>query len=234
MPTALAIHTAPIRRETAKDAAAAWLRREIVCGRIEPGTHLGLKETAARLDVSMTPVREAFEQLAAEGLLRIDPYKGARVSDLTAEEYQEIFLMRVGLEGLGHRLGAERATGSDCSRLENCLDRMERARLAGSVDRFVDADRQFHRVILDAAARPSLLDKIISLRISNERYTRAAYLLPSGGMKDTVASHRLILDACRRKDGASAEAVLTEDLRLTYESFHEIYAGKPVPETEAP
>lgn len=212
-----------IRREKTKDLVARRLRDEIVQGRLEPGAKLNLKAVADRFDVSMTPIREAFEQLAAEGLIRIDPYKGASVTALSADEYEEIHLLRRGLEGLAHRLGAERIDDAGCQALEACLKQMERAAAAGDVGDFIAHDRNYHHVIYRASGRQSLQDKLWSLRFAAERYSRAAFGLPRGGMADTVASHWDILDACKARDGERAETLFLADLRLTYDSFVDAY-----------
>ena len=225
---ALIDRSGQLHRSTTKESVAVWLRREIVEERIAPGERLSLKQVTDQLQVSLTPVREAFEALAAEGLLRIDPFKGARVTELTAEEYEEIFLMRVGLEGLAHRLGAEQISEVDCRELEKWLERMAKASGKDDVGAFLEADRAFHEIIFAASGRRSLRDRIMSLRIANERYTRAVYRMPKGGMRDTITSHRQILEACHKRQGKRAEKLMMDDLRVTYESFREIRAAEAV------
>ena len=213
-----------VKRGTAKQYVVEHLRDQITTGALEPGKKLSLKGISEGFDVSMTPVREAFEQLAVEGLVRIDAYKGARVTELSADEYEEIFLMRIGLEKLAHRLGADKIGPEGCTFLEACLDDMEIALDDSDVTRFLTTDRKFHETIFEAAERPSLARRIMWLRRAAERYTRVAYLLPAGGMEDTLKSHRAILNACRRNDGKNAEKIVTEDLRESYDSFSEVYA----------
>jgi DNA-binding GntR family transcriptional regulator len=215
----------PIKRRTAKQEVTVRLRERIASGDLEPGTKLNLKATALQLGVSMTPVREAFEQLSAEGLVKADAFKGARVAPLSAEEYQEIFLLRAGLEALAHRLGCTRMTDALCDELEECLQRMDKAHANGDVVSFVRHDRRFHEIIYAASGRDSLRDRLMSLRIAAERYTRAVMKMPKGGMQDTVCSHRDILEACRKRDGRRAERIITDDLRLTYDSFVESCGG---------
>jgi DNA-binding GntR family transcriptional regulator len=214
----------PITRRTAKEEVTLRLRERIAAGDLEPGQKMNLREISEELGVSMTPVREAFEQLSAEGLLRSDAFKGARVAPLSAEEYQEIFLMRSAMEGLVHRLGSEHITADQCDELEDCLISMAKAATEGDVVSFVRHDRRFHEIIYTASGREMLKQRLMSLRVSAERYTRAVLKLPRGGMEDTVASHRLILEACRRHDGAAAEKLMVDDLRVSYESFADTFA----------
>ena len=214
-----------ISRGTAKELVVARLREQIVSGELPPGEHLNLRVLTEQLGVSMTPIREAIEQLIAEGLIRSDRYKGAWVTELSAEEYQEVYLSRIRLEGLAHRLGAEQIDAAGCNELEECLTRMSAASAAGDVDEFIRHDRQYHQVIFEASGRESLRRRIMALRYAAERYTRAVFSLPVGGMVDTINSHHGILAACRKHDGAEAERLITEDMQMTYESFAQSFSN---------
>jgi GntR family transcriptional regulator, rspAB operon transcriptional repressor len=216
------------RRKTARDLVVEAVRAQIISGELEPGAKLNVVDTAQGLDVSQTPAREAFQLLAAEGLVRLSPYRGATVAPLSADEYQEIFLMRVGLEGLAGRLGAERIEDADVREMKARLDEMNVANRVGDINAFLDADRSFHQIHYLASGRPRLWERIISLRHSAERYTRAAYELPIGGMKDTLKSHKAIWTAVRAHDGNEAERILREDLQSTYESMSRHLREDPV------
>jgi DNA-binding GntR family transcriptional regulator len=198
---------------------ADYVRRAIVTGALTPGEKLNVAAFADRLGVSHTPAREAFQLLASEGLLELSPYRGARVAPLSADEYQEIFLMRVGLEGLAARLGAIRIDEEGTAQMSARLDEMAAASKAGDVDAFLTADRAFHEIHYRASGRDRLWSRVINLRLAAERYTRAAYKLPKGGLADTVRSHRELLKAVKKHDGARSEAIITEDLERTYDSL---------------
>jgi DNA-binding GntR family transcriptional regulator len=213
-------------RLTARDVVARELRRQIVHGEIQPGEKLNPADLAERFDVSQTPAREALQLLASEGMVRNDPYRGARVSELTVEEYEELFLMRTGLEGLAARLGAERVSDEDVARMEELLAEMDQAADNGDIDRFWDRDRRFHLTHYAATERESLVRRIMNLRISSERYVRQAYVMPNVSMKDTVETHRALLDAVRARDGERCEQVITADLRRTLETFAEQFGSR--------
>ncbi|WP_033289297.1 GntR family transcriptional regulator [Amycolatopsis jejuensis] len=221
--------TARRRRLTARDVVAEELRREIVSGRMPPGTKLNPQELAERLGVSQTPAREAIQLLATEGLVRNDPFRGAQVSPLTVEEYEELYLMRVGIEGFAARLGAERISGDRVDQMAELLADMERAAKADDIDRFYEYDHRFHELHYYATGRESLVRRIMNLRVATERYARVAYRMPKVTMADTLANHRSLLDAVRARDGAASEAALKEDLSRTLEVFT---AGFPGDSTE--
>ena len=206
-------------RETARDLVANHVRRAVVSGELAPGAKLYVADFARQLGVSHTPAREAFQLLAAEGLLQISPYRGARVAELSSDEYEEIFLMRVGLEGLAARLGAERIGVERVGAMARLLDEMELAAKHRDVESFLEADREFHRIHYTASGRENLWKRIIGLRLAAERYTRVAYGLPQGGLHDTIASHRDILAAVEQHDGSRAESIIKKDLKRTFVSL---------------
>jgi DNA-binding GntR family transcriptional regulator len=212
-------------RLTARDVVARELRRQIVRGELRPGEKLSPADLAEGFNVSQTPAREALQLLASEGMLRNDPYRGARVSELTVEEYEELFLMRKGLEGLAARLGAERVSDADVARMEELFAELEKAAEDGDIDRFYEHDRLFHLIHYAATERESLVRRIMNLRMSSERYVRQAYVMPNVSMKDTVETHRELLDAVRARDGERCERVITADLTRTLETFAEQFGA---------
>ena len=207
------------QRQTARELVADFLRRLIITGELKPGERVNVNEISDALNVSQTPTREAFHLLSSEGLLRQDPYRGVRVTELSPEIYEEIFLQRVELEALAARLGSERIDESGIEEMESQLAAMQDGYEAGDIEAFLEHDREFHRVHYLASGRETLWERIISLRFAAERYTRAAYLLPRGGMADTLASHRLLVETARSHEGERAAEILRADLRRTFESF---------------
>jgi DNA-binding GntR family transcriptional regulator len=91
------------RRSLLRDRAYQLLRARIVSGQLPPGTSLGEDRLAAELNVSRTPLRDAFRQLAEEGFVEHEPFKGVRVARLTPDCVREIFLIREALESVAAR-----------------------------------------------------------------------------------------------------------------------------------
>jgi DNA-binding GntR family transcriptional regulator len=208
-------------RPTSRDYVAEELRRGIVRGEFEPGEKLNPMELAEHFGVSQTPAREAIQLLATEGLVRNDSFRGARVADLTAEEYEELYLMRVGLEQLAARLGAEAITDDGIAEMDRLFEEMAAAVKSGDIDLFYERDREFHLAHYGASGRESLVKLIMGLRVSSERYARAAYTLPNVSMKDTLSTHADLLDTVRARDGVRCAEVIEQDLRRTLDTFVE-------------
>lgn len=212
------------RRPTSRDYVAAELRQSIVRGELGGGERLNPAEIAERLGVSQTPVREALQLLASEGVVRNDAFRGARVAELSAEEYEELYLMRIGLEDLAARLGAERISDDRIDEMAELLDEMGSAAQEGDIDRFYTLDRRFHLIHYSASGRQSLVDRIMNLRVASERYARVAYELPRVSLRETLKTHRALLAAVRARDGDRCAAVLHEDLTRTLETFREQFS----------
>lgn len=212
------------RRSTSRDYVAAELRQAIVRGELAGGEKLNPSEIAERYGVSQTPAREALQLLASEGLVRNDAFRGARVAELSAEEYEELYLMRIGLEDLAARLGAERISQDGIEQMAELLHQMASAAREADIDRFCILDRRFHLTHYRASGRESLVERIMHLRLSSERYARAAYALPRVSMNETLKTHRRLLAAVRAGDGERCAAVLHDDLTRTLQTFREQFS----------
>jgi DNA-binding GntR family transcriptional regulator len=201
------------------------LRRAIVTGELPSGYQVNPSEIATRYGTSPTPAREAIQLLASEGLVTSDAYRVARVSDMSAEEYEELYLMRRGLENLAARLGTEGITKEGIAEMASRLKGMSEAARGGDIDTFYLHDSHFHRAHYGAAGRPSLLRRIMNLRGASERYTRMAYSMPHVSMNATVKTHRAILEAVRAGDRKAAAAHIDEDLKATLDAFVERFGA---------
>jgi DNA-binding GntR family transcriptional regulator len=191
----------------------------ILDGTLKPSERLRVAELAEIVGVSHTPTREALQMLASQGLVRTSAYRGHFVADLSPDEYEEIFLMRLPLEGLAARLGAERITAEELEDMEAHLHDLEQAAREGDVDGFLAADRAFHQAHYLASGRATLWERIIQLRLSAERYTRLGYSLPGIGMDETASRHRTLFVITSRHDGAAAEREISADLTMTFEAI---------------
>jgi DNA-binding GntR family transcriptional regulator len=213
--------SAPPARKTARDVVADYLRREILQGHLAPGERLAVAELAERLQVSQTPVREALQLLTGDGLVQTNAFRGAHVARLSADEFEETFLMRVPLEGLAAQLGAERIDDEGAEVMAAALAAMDAATEQGDLDEFLRRDREFHRAHFLASGRESLWNRIITMRYAAERYSRLGFQLPGIGMAETVRTHSRVLDAVRDRDGARARRELLADLEASFPPVYE-------------
>ena len=184
---------------TLTDTVTSQLRDLIIAGEIPPGTALRLRSLATRLGVSVMPVREALRVLEAERLVVVSPHRGATVLQISANEVEEIYAMRAGLERLAAKRAMERILPQEVLSLSHQFEVMAEAAKADELDRFSLEDRKFHRMLYVVAGRDSLLTKILELTRSGSRAVMLAY----GVWRPLVLgldAHRPIMEAIETGD----------------------------------
>jgi DNA-binding GntR family transcriptional regulator len=192
---------------TVKDALVETLRDEIVRGDFVPGQYLRLEEIAARYDVSTMPVREALRDLEAEGLVTIFPHRGAIVTELSADELQDIYDIRVILEEMATRLAVPRMTEATLAELTSLLKQMENH--VGDVATAVKLNHQFHLALYAASGRRHLCELNRMLRYRAQHYLHLFSVeVEAGQLPQTQEEHRAILEACKRGDAEQAAIIM--------------------------
>jgi DNA-binding GntR family transcriptional regulator len=180
------------------------LRDQIAKEELLPGEWLRQDAIAAELGTSRMPLREALRQLEAEGYVEFHPRRGWAVAALSAEDIEEINVMRMGLEGLAARLGTAKITDDDLAQMERHVRRMEELWSVEDRSLLFEQDYPFHDVLYAAAGRARLLQRIRMLQRNARRYRSVDITLP-----DTpnwaIVEHRHIVEACRSRDAELVE-----------------------------
>lgn len=187
--------------QTRDGFVADRLRQAIQQGYFEPGQKLDQHEIASLLNVSRSPVREALRTLAAEGLVKVYPHRGAVVAVLSLRELEEIFLVRAVLEGLGARLGAPKIDEERIDKLRSTLEQLNKT---SDLDDWLRLNREFHHTIYQADHRPRLLSLIQRLRSIAAPYIRQ-YITSPEHLEAAQIGHQRIFEACLNRDGFLAE-----------------------------
>lgn len=141
---------------TAVETVTAALRREILAGERAAGARLVEQELCATYGVARHSLRAALRALAAEGLVRVETNRGARVARLSASEIVELYELRTALEVEAARLALERHGGRLPSGVHVALDVLERACAAGSWSDINTAHADLHGAIVAAAESPRI------------------------------------------------------------------------------
>lgn len=199
---------------------ARTLAERIVSGALPPGQWLRQDHVAAEFRASHVPVREAFRRLAAQGLVTVEPRKGARVAPLDSSDVLEVAEMRAALEVLALRHAMPRMSGE-------ALEAAHEAACPNSADTDIEAleenNRCFHRAIVTPCAMPRLLAAIADLHRASARHLFAAWRILNWRSRSDD-EHRAILaaiqagrgeEACTRLGAhiAAAGAALAEAMR---------------------
>lgn len=140
------------------------LRERILTGALPGGERLVEGRLSEELGVSRMPVREALRQLAAEGLVTIEPRRGASVTEFTEEQVRELVEVRATLEGLNAKLAAKRHDPSQIAELERILAEGVQMAETGDALTLTLQNQRFHDALGNIAANSVLRDIMRSLR----------------------------------------------------------------------
>lgn len=184
----------------AKDRALEYVKSRILTGEFAGGDLISEGEVAAALDMSRTPVREAFLRLEAEGLLRLYPKRGALIVPVSPDEIREVMEARLLFEQFAVdkviRLGA--ATCKDTyNRLAAELKNQRKASSAGQLAEFLESDRAFHTITIEDTNNSILAGFYGSLRDRQMRMIGESTVRDSQRLATIIDEHRVIAEAIR-------------------------------------
>jgi len=188
------------------------LKRIILEREIPPGGKLNEADLASALGISRTPVREAINRLEKEGLVQIFPQRGAFVVQFFEKDIFELFLIRENLEGLAAYLAAGNINEGYLSKLQACLQGFEEPFSEKDTRRYAREDFKFHQTIVLLSEARRLINLISTLH-DYIRMFRLTTVGLSGRMKTSLAEHRYILEALRKKDPEESERRMREHIR---------------------
>jgi len=186
-----------LNRRTAQAMVAGRLRVEILAGTLPPGSRLLQTKLAERMRTSTTPVREAMAELAAEGLVDLDPHRGVIVHEPTERELHEVYEMRSLLDPVLIEKTIANITDSEIQRAAALCSRMEAETEAGT---WVVLNSQFHALMDGAARSPLLAGTVRNLRNRSSIYIAASLRESPERMTDANAEHAAMVAACIRRD----------------------------------
>jgi DNA-binding GntR family transcriptional regulator len=203
----------------AAEMAAQSLRDEILSGVLPSGARLGEAELAGRLSVSRTPIREALSRLAAEGLVEIQPNRGARVATWTTDQLREIFELRLRLEPYAVRLAVPALSAQQLDE----LDELATAMLTADRDAIVEQNRRFHGIFIDAAGSPTLAGALRGVTHGAVVHQNFHDYAPDA-LQRSLHHHVEMVAAARAGDADWAEAVMRAHL---YNARATMIGGRP-------
>jgi DNA-binding GntR family transcriptional regulator len=199
---------------TVEQVVAAKLRAAIINGSLRPGDRLAYRDLAQRFGVSVTPIRIALRELSNEGLVEMRAHSGARVSLLSVDEIEEIFAMRIGIEGWLARHGAELLTDADIATMTKAFQGLRRAESSRDVKGYFQASWELRAACYRAARKPRLFDRFQQLFEHSYRYSFLVIAEPvrlARSRQDMEA----FFAACRARDGLASQHSIQAALETT-------------------
>ena len=140
------------------------LKMQILKGSIIPGTRMMEVELAEEMGVSRTPIREAIRKLEKEGLVTIEPRRGAYASMISTEDMVEILEVRQDLEGLAAYFAADRMTEDKMEELRKESDSYNDAVRRGNMEDMIKHDTRVHHIIVESCRNKILVQMIEQLQ----------------------------------------------------------------------
>ncbi|MBV8734935.1 MAG: GntR family transcriptional regulator, partial [Solirubrobacterales bacterium] len=202
-----------LENRTLREQVADHLREEILSSRLAPGVELSEVALARSLGISRGPLREALGQLAAEGLVTIVPRRGAVVKRLTRQEFIDAYQVREALESLAIKLAVPRLSEREKGELHRMAEQMERAAAKANADRFFELNRQFHARLVRASGNSKLEEVHSQLVAQMGRLMKQSVQL-RGGIEQSAAEHRAILEAVDAGDPERAAQLLEDHIEV--------------------
>ncbi len=203
-----------LARQTTQESVVDHLRTLILRRQLKPGERLVQCDLAEELGVSRTPIREALHKLATEGLVSISAYKGASVADFSLVELEEIYNVRIALEGYATYLATQHITEEELQQMEDLLQQTVEALQQTDHTRLLELNRKFHIILYKASRQRRLYEQIINHLDLSELYRRM-YFIVEHLHADTVAEHKELLEILRQGDPERAEQHTRINLQQT-------------------
>lgn len=185
------------------------IRTDLLTGDLVSGQKIVQESLAAHYGVSRIPLREALNELAAEGLVVHEPNRGYFVARLSAADMREVYRLRQLLEDEAIALACPQLSDADIDRIAALAQDCEAAMADGDLSTIAATNRAFHFAVFDAAGMPRLSRMLGSLWDATQAYRRL-YFLQEANHTHIGREHQELVSALRRRDARAAVAAQTE------------------------
>lgn len=181
----------------------------ILKGEYPANSRLKETELASRFNVSRTPVREVIMQLARDGLVIVNPNRGAVVHPLTPDDVEEIYEIRASLELLALDFSVPRINLND---LRNIQRKLLNARENGDYRAATEIDQELHRCVVDSSEKKRLIS-IVNQMLRIMRNLRYLGFHDPDLLRRVTTEHLELIDALTRRDLSASKAILKDHLQ---------------------
>ena len=188
------------------------------------GERLMQEEWATKLGVSRMPIREALRQLEVEGLVMIEPRRGAIVTPISTEDIEEIYQLRAMLEGQAMEMSVDFLDEEDFDELEGLYEKM--SVLNGSeqeIEIYMPLNEKFHRILIEGCPWKRTKGFIETLWKGIPSYTPS--ILPNH-FKESQKEHQLMLQYAKLRDGKNLRIVAEKHILRTKENLIQMISNQ--------
>lgn len=220
---------AALERTVLHERIAERLRDLITDGSLAPGAHLNERVLCDQLQVSRTPLREAFRTLAAEGVVHLIPNRGAVVAQLERPEVDHAFELMASLEALSGELAVQRATAAEIQAIRRMHQSLVQAHVRRDLNRYYRINRDIHAALVRCARNPMLTDTYQRLNARLQALRFRSNLNPDK-WDVAVAEHARMLELLEARDARGLAALMRKHLKAKQAVVTEqLDAGHPSP-----
>ncbi|WP_248925137.1 GntR family transcriptional regulator [Paenibacillus hamazuiensis] len=210
-------------RMSAKERAFAQIQRWIIDGTLQPGEKLLDAELAESLGVSRTPIREAFQLLEVQGLVSMHPGKETKVTAIEKEDIFKMYSTMAALQALAAEVTAKIIVPEQVDRLRAINMEFAAAIKSGQAYQAMEADEQFHNLIVELSDNPYVASFSASLQIHIRRFKYVFLKQPITATQASVDEHDSIIAAFERKDSDSARAMMKRNFTRPMQELHGLF-----------
>lgn len=210
------LHLPNANSRTVAQQVYSVIRKKIITLEIEPGTAMSEKEIADILEVSRTPVREAFIRLNREGLVNVYPQKGTLVSQISISRAREERFLREALEKPVLELFINHHSPEALQKLSELLEKQRQMIEQGDYKSFMQYDDMFHAVFYAETGKKLCHSIIDNYSIDDNRLRHLSLIINEGIDSINVDQHAQIFDCIAADDPEGAQAMLTKHLRKLF------------------
>lgn len=182
------------------------LENLIIIGAFLPKERLVEADLAQKMEVSRAWIRDALKILETKGLVKMIPYRGAIVADLTEKEVEEIFQVRVVLERLCNKLAADHFVPEHKAKLQDLAQRIEQAYQADRFDKMVETNTKFHDYITNISQNDYLIQMLKQVRLRYYLFNTFAWSNPEM-VKLILGEHKKYISALEKGDYEALDAL---------------------------
>jgi len=189
----------------------------ILSGELKPRERLIEMDLIGKFGASRTVIREALKRLEGKGRVRTVPYRGAVVADLSGQEVEEIYFVRLAVEKIAARLVVKNITPEELRSLKALLKEVEE-HLRQKTDQMIEKDGEFHRAIYQTGRNQHLCDIIDYLKTKSYRVGYNAWSIPAR-IEQSIREHRKMVKAIEKKDAPGLEKITIRHLTVSKNSY---------------
>jgi len=186
--------TRPITNESLTTKVTQLLEQAILTGQIKPGEKLVERELSERLGISRSPIREAIRSLQSSGLVKIIPWKGTIVSEVSKREVEEIYAVKSMLESFAAGVACKRITHKQVRRFRALLAKMEKEISKNNLYAYLKLSQEFHELFIKASDNTKLYEIYQSLS-KQIQWLQLISLSFSDRAKHSLREHKQIMEA---------------------------------------